>query len=79
MRCLQLHGGTDLAVLDPFAGTGTTLLAAHRLGHRGLGFELDPHYAAAAIARLKAETRAPDKPGEASARTQAAAALPAVV
>lgn len=55
IRCLKLHGGADLAVLDPFMGTGTTLLAAERLGHRGIGIELDQQYADAAIARLTAE------------------------
>ncbi len=55
LRCLMLHGRADAVVLDPFAGAGTTLVAAARLGHRGIGFELDPHYAAAAVARLQAE------------------------
>ena len=54
-RCLRLRGGADLTVLDPFAGAGTTLVAAHWLGHRAIGIELDPHYAATAIARLRAE------------------------
>jgi site-specific DNA-methyltransferase (adenine-specific) len=54
-RCLKLHGGADLLVLDPFLGAGTTLVAAERLGHRGIGIELDQQYADAATARLTAE------------------------
>jgi site-specific DNA-methyltransferase (adenine-specific) len=54
LRCLQLHGGADLTVLDPFMGAGTTLVAAERLGHRGIGIELDQQYVDAAIARLTA-------------------------
>lgn len=32
-------------ILDPFMGTGTTAIAAARLGRRHLGFELSPEYA----------------------------------
>jgi DNA modification methylase len=32
-------------VLDPFAGTGTTVYTAERLGRRGVGLELNPEYA----------------------------------
>jgi hypothetical protein len=39
-------------VLDPFAGTGTTLAAAAKHGRRGLGFELRPHMAEVARRRL---------------------------
>lgn len=53
--CIKLHGGDDPIVLDPFVGTGTTLVAAKRLGVRGLGVELDPVYAAAAQERLREE------------------------
>lgn len=35
------HGGT---VLDPFAGSGTTLEVARRLGCNSLGIELNPEY-----------------------------------
>ena len=50
--CIRLHGRPGAVVLDPFAGTGTTLLAAHLEGATGLGIELDPAYASVAAARL---------------------------
>jgi DNA modification methylase len=39
-------------VLDPFAGSGSSLLAARMLGRRYLGIELDPGYHAIARRRL---------------------------
>lgn len=41
-------------VLDPFAGSGSSLLAAKRLGRSYLGIELDAGYHAIASRRLKA-------------------------
>jgi site-specific DNA-methyltransferase (adenine-specific) len=41
-------------VLDPFAGTGTTLLAAAELGRRAVGIDTSATYLAAARARLRA-------------------------
>ena len=39
-------------VLDAFAGSGTTLIAADRTGRRGYGIELDPHYCDVIVRRL---------------------------
>jgi DNA modification methylase len=38
-------------VLDPFVGSGTTILAAERVGRRGYGLEIDPRFVDAAIGR----------------------------
>lgn len=40
-------------VLDGFAGSGTTLLAAERTGRIGYGLEIDPRYVDAALRRLE--------------------------
>ncbi len=53
--CIRLHGLREdrpLVVLDPFMGTGTTALAAARLGCRYVGFELSGEYLAIARQRL---------------------------
>ena len=43
-------------VLDVFAGSGTTLVAAAMTGRRGYGIELDPKYADVILRRLTEET-----------------------
>lgn len=50
--CIRLHGRPSPVVLDPFAGTGTTLVAAELAGGAGIGVELDAAYVAIAAARL---------------------------
>lgn len=43
-------------VLDPFAGSATTLVAAKRQGRRYLGYEINPEYYQLAKTRLEAES-----------------------
>ena len=43
-------------VLDPFAGSGTTLVAAEEAGKTGIGFELYTSFYAVAASRIKTST-----------------------
>ncbi len=47
-------------ILDPFMGSGTTLVACQRLGRAGIGIEIDPEYFAIACKRVDEATRQPD-------------------
>src|SRR5437763_16643659 len=47
-----LHGKG--IVLDPFAGVGTTLVEAALLGHKAIGFEINPYAALACRIKLNA-------------------------
>ena len=44
MRCLRITSRPDSIVLDPYAGSGTTLLAARELDRKWVGIELKPEF-----------------------------------
>ena len=44
-------------ILDLFMGSGTTILAAERVGRRAYGLDLDPLYVDAAVRRWQAFTK----------------------
>lgn len=54
-RCIDAYGqsGTQTVVLDPFSGSGTTGMAALRLGCSFIGFEIDPIQVEASNDRLR--------------------------
>jgi len=53
-RCIEAYGktGEEVVVLDPFSGSGTTGVAALRLGCSYVGFEIDPEQVEASNDRL---------------------------
>ena len=53
-------GWTVGQVIDPFMGSGTTLVACQRMGRQGTGIELDPEYFDIACKRVDEATRQPD-------------------
>ena len=61
-------------VLDPFAGSGTTLVVAKKLGRHWIGFELSKNYVVQTQARLDSSTvgqplEGPDEPKVSAPRT----------
>lgn len=54
-RPIRNHGKAGDIVYDPFLGSGTTIIAAHRLQRRCFGLEIDPYYADVILARCEAE------------------------
>ena len=57
---------SDGVVIDPFAGSGTTIVAARRLGRRAGGLELHQEFVIEARRRIRADD-AHDEPGTLSA------------
>lgn len=54
---IKLVTPPDGVVLDPFLGSGSTAIAAERLGVKWIGIEKEPEYVAIAEARLNGTQR----------------------
>jgi site-specific DNA-methyltransferase (adenine-specific) len=52
-RLIKLYSYPDDLVLDPFAGSGTSLVAAKRLGRNSLGVEINPAFCHLTIRNLQ--------------------------
>ena len=52
--CVERFSSSGL-ILDPFMGSGTTLVAAKSLGRKSIGVEISERYAAVAVERLRQE------------------------
>jgi DNA modification methylase len=58
-RVIELFTHKGECVVDPFVGTGTTLVAAQDLERNAVGFDLHPQYVRLAQERLKQNERNP--------------------
>jgi site-specific DNA-methyltransferase (adenine-specific) len=54
-RCIKLFSFVDDTVLDPFLGSGSTLLACLKTNRNGIGVEIDKNYCELSISRLLKE------------------------
>ncbi len=55
-RLIRMFSFTGDTALDPFCGSGTTMVAALRTGRNSIGVEIDPEYCRMAARYLKAES-----------------------
>jgi site-specific DNA-methyltransferase (adenine-specific) len=56
-RCIKLFSFIGDTVLDPFLGSGTTLIACSQTGRKGIGFDIDSGYCKLAVKRIVEETK----------------------
>ena len=56
-RLIKLYTYPNDIVLDPFMGSGTTAVAASRLGRRWIGFDISEKYAGITYNRLESERK----------------------
>lgn len=56
-QLIEIVTNTNDVILDPFMGSGSTCVAAHRLGRKYIGIELDKGYYNIAKARIDDESR----------------------
>ena len=56
-RCIKLFSFIGDTVLDPFMGSGTTLIASYLYNRKGIGIDIDKEYCDIAIKRLQQEAK----------------------
>ncbi len=56
-RCIKLFSFVGDTVLDPFLGSGSTLIASYLHGRKGIGVDIDEKYCNIAIERLNREAK----------------------
>jgi len=56
-RCIKLFSFIGDTILDPFLGSGSTLIASYLHNRRGIGVEIDKKYCNIAVERLKSEAK----------------------
>jgi site-specific DNA-methyltransferase (adenine-specific) len=54
-RCIKLFSYVGDTVLDPFLGSGSTVIAAYKLNRKAIGVEIDEKYFKLAIKRISKE------------------------
>ena len=60
-RCLANSSMPGGIILDPFAGSGSTLVAAEQVGRRCFAMEIEPKYVAVTLERLSAMGLKPER------------------
>ncbi len=54
-RCIKLFSYVGDTILDPFSGSGTTLIASYKLGRKAIGTEISEEYFQLSIERIEKE------------------------
>lgn len=59
-KLISMFTKQGMTVLDPFVGSGTTLIAASNLGRKGIGIDLNEEYHQLFIERIAENTKMPE-------------------
>src|SRR5208283_1698411 len=73
-RLMELYTYRGDLVVDPFCGSGSTLVAAARCGRDAVGYDLDPTYVELARARVADEGAGGEATAAATSRSATSAA-----